>query len=251
MAVRKRAGGAAAEPSAASGGGAFATFKDLATIVPIVHLLVTGCYLFGYGRGFGRQIVAFMTLNDLFVASLRAVGLAYLLIAVPVLIVVLLRARDGRQARRVPVYAAFLLVLIGAIGFALSAPITGLSGRTLQIHASLAAMGALLLATFAVLRRMQATGADLQAMAIFSTAMLFAFALALGYNKGLMDRGRTYGAGNGRYFQCEGGRLIIRSVGAHYLTVDRAGKWVLVDGNCQPRFHLDAPPPAPSKPRPG
>lgn len=238
--ARKERTDTAADGSA-SDGRALATFKDLATIVPIVHVLTTCCYLFGYGRGFGRQIVAFMTLNDLFTASLRAVGLAYLLVAIPVLLFVLLRALEGRQGRLIPLYLAFLVTLVAVIAFALAAPSSALAGRDLYVVASFAAMAALLIATFALLKLMRKAGAAAESMAILATGMLFAFALALGYNKGAMDRGRTHDGSAGRYFQCDGGMRVIRSVGDHYLTIDSNDRWALVDGECRPRFHLEAP----------
>lgn len=73
---------------------------------------------------------------------------------------------------------------------------------------------------------------------ILAIATLLTLSLVVGLNKGLTDAGRDYQQSLHNYFVCDGGRLVIRPVGANYLTLDTQNHWAVVDASCHAVFEL-------------
>lgn len=238
--------GSAAEPASTSRPDRIGLpyLKELATVVPVVHILAACFYLFGYSEGFGHHIIAFMTANDVFVASLRAVGQVYLLMSLPIVLALIWRAVKDQDRANIILYvflAAALALVLTMILQKTSSPLSGFGRR----EASIAFIAILLVGLLAWLIYAAGKGwlsagwSRLNVVA--GVALLFALSMAFGYNKGITDLERSHSSADHVYFSChnaEGAQVVVRSIGSHYLALNSANSWSLVDAECQPRFRF-------------
>lgn len=232
-------------------GGNLAFLKDLATVVPIVHILTACFYLFGYAQGFGHHVIAFIAIGDVFVASLRAVGQVYLFLALPPLVFMIQRSRKRGGQAGVILYSFLALAAVVIVALILASQSSPLTGRSDTANISLILIPVLLIVLLAGLvhadkRAAFAGGLSQTHVAIF-TVLLFMFALLFGFNKGATDRGRQFAQSENRFFSCFDGRerrFVMRSMGSHYLALGPDNRWALVDEDCNVRFFLGDSPPA-------
>ena len=231
-------------------GGNLAFLKDLATVVPVVHVLTACFYLFGYAQGFGHHVIAFIGVGDVFVASLRAVGQVYLFLALPLLAFMIWRSRKRGGKAGVILYSFLALAAVVVAALIFASQSSPLVGRSVSANVSLILMPVLLIVLLAGLihadqRGAFAGGLSQTHVAIF-TVLLFMFALLFGFNKGATDQGRQFALSEGRFFSCFDGRerrIVMRSMGSHYLALGPDNRWALVDEECKVRFFLaDVPP---------
>lgn len=226
-------------------GGNLAFLKDLATVVPIVHVLTACFYLFGYAQGFDYHVIAFIAVGDVFVASLRAVGQVYLFLALPLLAFMIQRGRKRGGKAGVILYSFLALAVVVVVALIFARQSSPSLERSLSANVSLILMPVFLIVLLAGLihadeRRAFAGGVSQTHVAMF-TVLLFMFALLFGFNKGATDEGRQFAKSEGRFFSCFDGRerrFVMRSMGSHYLALGRDIRWALVDEDCNVRFFI-------------
>lgn len=238
-------------------GGNLAFLKDLATVLPIAHVLTACFYLFGFAQGFGHHVIAFIAVGDVFVASLRAVGQVYLFLALPLLTFMIQRSRKRSAKAGVLLYSFLALAAVAMAALILTSQSSPTMGRSATAIISLILMPVFLIVLFAGLvhadkRGAFAGGLSQTHVAIF-TVLLFMFALLFGFNKGATDEGREFTGSKGRFFSCFDGtedRFVMRSMGSHYLALGQNYRWALVDEECNVRFFLGVRPAAVARRRP-
>lgn len=225
----------------ATAGADWSLLKDATTFIPIVHLLAACFFIYGYCSGFGSRIIAFVTISDVFIVSVRAVGQVYILISLPILVAFSIRFAKQRDHGKMWSALITVLIMAGMIAFVLSASLTPLSGRRQAEIVGLLLILVVIVVYFALVvyvtnfRKVGAFGAQHVAGMILA---IFVLSSCLGYSKGVTDRARQYGAAHAHYFQCPDGRAIIRPIGSHYLSLDPGNQWGLVDGDCVLKFIL-------------
>lgn len=217
--------------------------KNLATTIPIIHVLAACFFLFGYCLAFGKHIIAFVTISDVFAVSIRAIGQVYLFISIPIFAFFILRSRRRRQRNSLAAYNLLLLIVLLLLGAALIPQPFFERARDLQEHVSLGVLIAILAGFFFGLRFAdRKTGLKTEyvpGIVAIGLAVFLAFSLALGVNKGLIDGGRRYEAAVQNYAKCaEADKVIIRPIGSYFLALDSAELWSLVDEECKTRFSL-------------
>ncbi len=218
--------------------------KDAATVVPIVHLLTACFFIYAYCFGFGNRLVVFVTINDVFIVSLRVVGQIYLLVGVPILIANIIRAWRQRAWPTVIGCAVAALCAIGVMWSILHQAITPrpVINRAAEEVLSTLAIGLILLVflVWIVERFTRAKAGSINRMNVMGTILaIFVLALAYGYNKGVTDRSRSYEESRDSYFECgTTHRAVIRPIGSHFLTLGANDQWALVDDQCEVKFQL-------------
>ncbi len=220
--------------------------KEAAAFLPLAYVLAAGGFLAGYARGFDHKIIAFMTFADLFAASLRAVDEVLLPTLAAVLVAGTVHHLRHRRRRSTGVAAIAILLALTVIAVALiaislgSASGLGNASQALVISLVIIVLLPFVLAGLLVWEDWH-TALGIEPAAgrlLLVAAVMFALSLTVGFNKALKDRERHY-RDLDRYFACAGRTIrVLRPVGDHYLALDRGDAWLLVTGECEPRFVL-------------
>lgn len=226
--------------------------KNLSTAIPIAHLLASCFFIFGYCQGFGHHIIAFITLSDVFAASIRAMGQAYLFCLLPV--VAAWAFKSWRRKRMLGVaFGAGFLIILSAQAFTVLLPqlSSERSHRSLGEYLSILAMISIFAAFLSLLiiaeLRSKLTVNYLSRNIMIGFSAVLLFSLALGVNKGAIDEGRDHARTVGHYSSCGPSRnVVIRPVGPYFLALSSTDAWLLVDGECHGRFEL-RPSPRPAR----
>lgn len=218
--------------------------KNLATLVPVVHILAACFFLFGYCLGFGSHIIAFVTISDVFAVSIRAIGQVYLFTAWPLLVFLVFRRKCENDSGNLGLYVFLLAIVTLILVIVLGSGLFSQDPRTPREWGSLVALGFIVSAVLAGLffdwpKLMLERQYAVQASVVTGLSVILVFSLALGFNKGAIDNGRKYAQAKDSYSRCaDASRVIIRPIGSYFLALDNNDLWLLVDEECKPRFAL-------------
>lgn len=220
--------------------------KDLATTIPIAHILAACSFLFGYCWGFGNHVIAFVTISDVFAVSLRALGHVYLFVLIPVVVLFVLRAvRSFRKGSRdaLALYGFPLLIVILLLAMALLPQLFTDRDTTWAEYRNIGVMVAILAGFqfWLIAADWKGTlwGEYASQSVVIILAVILSFSAVLGANKGLIDSARRHASTVGSYSRCgETDKVIIRPIGSYFLALDSADAWLLVDDECEARFTL-------------
>lgn len=226
--------------------------KDLATTIPIAHILAACAFLFGYCGGFGNHIIAFVTVSDVFAVSLRALGHVYLFVLLPIVILFVLRLiRSIKSIRSVEkgsrdtlaLYGFPLLIVILLLALALAPQLFTERATSAAERRNIAAMVAILAGfqfwLIAADLKGRLWGKYASQSVVIVLAIILTLSAVLGANKGLIDSARRYESTAASYSRCGAtDKVIVRPIGSYFLALDSTNAWSLVDDECEPRFTL-------------
>jgi hypothetical protein len=219
--------------------------------LPVMHLLASSIFLWGYSVGFGSGLSAFAAPTDIFRVSIKHLVLLYLSVGSGAAILLsrsYIRKKrsagingDNPVKSNIGFGRIIGLILIVGIGFILPVAYV-ISCYYFDRPVRIAWATAPVLATAIMVLLVVSDHAqfdELKANAITVAALVFLMVLVGGLDKGHLDRTQSYEGGLVRFSRCND-LLIMKAFSDFYLAIKPDNTKVLIDADCKVKFSFPA-----------
>lgn len=226
--------------------------RDIALLLPALHLAFCFIFLTFYSLGYGRAIEVFYAPSDVFHVSFRDIAPGYVALATMALIAFIFRnsltnvgtatsQNDGRTLslrQRIILFtmaaAAYAMAVVSIIGALLYYRLTGRIAFSAVVSLTIAFI--VLYCRFLHLKNLE----RLQPM----VALAFLFPVLVSAYSGAQSAERdeflTYTSLDKDSPRC-GNFAMIRNIGDYFMAAAKDGQRVMIDEDCKPRFILPPP----------
>jgi len=237
-------------------GGSGTTFtwrdvRDLALLLPALHLAFCFIFLTFYSLAYGSAIEVFYAPSDIFHVSFRDIAPGYVALAAMIFIAIFFRRDsrklsaangvDGQTAASRP-RALLLVMAIASYALAVVSVIIASIYYKITGHLAVSAVVSFVLGlTVLYLRAQHLKNLDnlwpMVALAILFPIFVSAYS---GAQSAEQDEFLTYARLQKNSPGC-GNFVVIRNIGDYYMAVAKDGRRVMIDEDCKPRFNLPPP----------